>query len=209
MVSKVVDPRFRKTHTILQKALMSLIDEKPYDKITVNDIADQAQVNRSTFYLHYDDILALLNDCLLDGVTLKDAFPHEYGIKNNPEDLIERTTRYLKFTFDHPDLYLMVLKEFQINPYFSEFYEAILDSMCLYQKSLYTGDLELFTPDRQIARFVLAGLARLMSDWLKNQPSESLEKLACYYNVVQFKATCGLLGCEVPEWVKVLDCSTF
>lgn len=208
-MSKVVDPRFQKTHTLLQESIMSLIDEKPFDKITVNDITDRAQVNRSTFYLHYDDILALLNDCLLGGVTLKDAVPPAYFIRENSEDLIKRTTRYLQFAFDHPDLYLMVLQEFQTNPYFAEFYKAILDSMCLYQKSLYTGDSEKFTPDRTIARFVLAGLARVMSDWLKNKPSEPIEKLACYYNVVQFKATCGLMECEIPEWVKVFDCSSY
>lgn len=54
------DRRVLRTKDRLQRALMSLIGEKGYDKITVSDLIDRADVGRSTFYTHYetkDDLL--------------------------------------------------------------------------------------------------------------------------------------------------------
>ena len=46
--------RIRRTHRSLHSALMSLILEKNYDAITVQQILDRADVGRSTFYAHFD-----------------------------------------------------------------------------------------------------------------------------------------------------------
>ncbi|GMQ86026.1 MAG: TetR/AcrR family transcriptional regulator [Acidimicrobiia bacterium] len=54
------DRRVRRTKQRLQAALTSLIGEMSYDKITVQDLIDRADVGRSTFYAHYetkDDLL--------------------------------------------------------------------------------------------------------------------------------------------------------
>ena len=54
------DRRVRRTKQRLNEALESLIIEKGYDKITVQDLIDRADVGRSTFYAHYetkDDLL--------------------------------------------------------------------------------------------------------------------------------------------------------
>ena len=37
------DPRYQKTHKELRESLMELCKEKPYDKITINEITDRAQ----------------------------------------------------------------------------------------------------------------------------------------------------------------------
>jgi AcrR family transcriptional regulator len=50
----------QKTQSLLHEALMSLIDDKSYDSIVVNEILDRANVGRSTFYAHFrnkDDLL--------------------------------------------------------------------------------------------------------------------------------------------------------
>lgn len=49
------DRRVRKTREALFDALVSLIVEKSYDKITIQDIIERADVGRSTFYAHYRD----------------------------------------------------------------------------------------------------------------------------------------------------------
>jgi AcrR family transcriptional regulator len=63
----VPDRRVRRTRRILRDALTSLILEKGYDHITVQDILDRADVGRSTFYSHFTDKEALLMACF-DGV---------------------------------------------------------------------------------------------------------------------------------------------
>ena len=48
-----VDRRVQRTRQLLNDALMSLIVEKNYEAITVQDIIDRANLGRSTFYVHY------------------------------------------------------------------------------------------------------------------------------------------------------------
>ena len=48
------DRRVRRTKQRLDDALVSLIIEKGYDKTTVQDLIDRADVGRSTFYAHYE-----------------------------------------------------------------------------------------------------------------------------------------------------------
>jgi AcrR family transcriptional regulator len=49
------DRRSLRTRQALHQALMQLIRERDYDEITVGDIAERANVGRSTFYAHYTD----------------------------------------------------------------------------------------------------------------------------------------------------------
>lgn len=49
------DPRVKRTRDALGGALLSLIGEKPFAEITVQDVLDRANVSRSTFYAHYRD----------------------------------------------------------------------------------------------------------------------------------------------------------
>ena len=49
------DRRVRRTHELLRRALFSLIQEQGYDRITVQDLLDRADIGRSTFYAHYRD----------------------------------------------------------------------------------------------------------------------------------------------------------
>jgi AcrR family transcriptional regulator len=55
------DERIRRTHERLGSALVELIQEKPIDDVTVQEVLDRASVGRSTFYLHFRD----KNDLLL------------------------------------------------------------------------------------------------------------------------------------------------
>src|SRR5579864_7820403 len=49
------DQRIRRTHERLGRALVELMQEKPIDSITVQEVLDRAHVGRSTFYLHFRD----------------------------------------------------------------------------------------------------------------------------------------------------------
>ncbi len=61
---EIVDPRIRRTRLLLQEALGGLLETTEFDKISVQDIAEAATVNRATFYDHYEDKFALL-ECMV------------------------------------------------------------------------------------------------------------------------------------------------
>ncbi|MEK4259391.1 MULTISPECIES: TetR/AcrR family transcriptional regulator [unclassified Paenibacillus] len=50
-----VDLRVLKTKKSIKSAFITLVPKKGYERITVQDIADEAMINRNTFYLHYED----------------------------------------------------------------------------------------------------------------------------------------------------------
>ena len=54
------DPRILRSRQMLMEALVKLLDRKEFDDISVQEIADEATLNRATFYLHYPDKNALL-----------------------------------------------------------------------------------------------------------------------------------------------------
>src|SRR5215467_11795329 len=63
---RVKDRRIQKTKNLLHEALGSLIREKPYDSIVVQEILDRANVGRSTFYMHFQDKDELLISSIHD-----------------------------------------------------------------------------------------------------------------------------------------------
>jgi AcrR family transcriptional regulator len=54
------DPRILRSRGMLMEALLRLLSKKEFDDISVQEIADEATLNRATFYLHYPDKNALL-----------------------------------------------------------------------------------------------------------------------------------------------------
>lgn len=56
------DRRVRKTKSAIKHAFIQLLKERGLENITVQDIADKADINRGTFYLHYEDKYLLLTD---------------------------------------------------------------------------------------------------------------------------------------------------
>lgn len=50
------DRRFRKNKQAIQRAYIDLVVEKGYQKITVTDVAERADINRMTFYAHYEAV---------------------------------------------------------------------------------------------------------------------------------------------------------
>ena len=59
-----MDRRIKKSQESIMKALVSLMAEKEFEKITINEIADRADVNRGTVYAHYTDKYNLLEVCI-------------------------------------------------------------------------------------------------------------------------------------------------
>jgi len=64
--ASVTDRRVRRTRKLLHSAFLELVVEQGYDKTTIQDILDRADVGRSTFYVHFRDKEALLTACFDD-----------------------------------------------------------------------------------------------------------------------------------------------
>jgi|UPI0003777B5D AcrR family transcriptional regulator len=60
------DRRVRRTRRLLQQALVALITERGYERVTVQEVLDRADVGRTTFYAHFRDKDALFASCFDD-----------------------------------------------------------------------------------------------------------------------------------------------
>jgi AcrR family transcriptional regulator len=63
-VAKRVDRRVERTRHLLREALLSLVREKRFESVTVQEVIERANVGRATFYAHFDN----MEDLLLSGL---------------------------------------------------------------------------------------------------------------------------------------------
>ena len=59
-MAKETDRRVRKTRALLRRSLAELLCEKSIREITVKELVERADINRSTFYLHYSDVYDMM-----------------------------------------------------------------------------------------------------------------------------------------------------
>ena len=76
---KGMDRRVQRTHQLLRQAAIETMEAKGFLAMTIQDIADRANVNRGTFYAHYPDKYALLDELIHDEfqALLKKSLPPE------------------------------------------------------------------------------------------------------------------------------------
>ncbi len=93
-----MDLRTIKTEKALYKSLETLLRKKSFDKITVQDICDNAQINRVTFYNHFEDKYDLFDhyvDYVLDNLVKTSITNNTTSINNYLKTLICNVTKLL------------------------------------------------------------------------------------------------------------------
>ena len=78
------DERVIKTKKLIKTALSELIQEKGFDHVSITDLTQRANINRGTFYLHYQDkydLLEKFENEVLDDIN-KNAENHIKSIKD-------------------------------------------------------------------------------------------------------------------------------
>src|SRR6516162_5629631 len=88
-----VDRRVRRTQATLQRALIDLVRERDLSQISVADVADRADVSRSTFYDHYTDVhelaeaacTSMLDDMFRSVLALDTARAHPSDPQEDPD----------------------------------------------------------------------------------------------------------------------------
>lgn len=76
------DRRVQRSRALLQQALIDLIGERRYADITVQDIADRANVGRTTFYLHFtskDDLFLSCHEAIISEFQLGSRPRHPFS----------------------------------------------------------------------------------------------------------------------------------
>lgn len=161
-----MDRRVRRTRDLLHAALMALIVEKGYDRTTVADILDRADVGRSTFYAHFrskDDLLVESGvDYLRAVVAAEDADEDSAG-----EPLAPARTIFRLADANRPLLHALT------GPRARDFTDRTMRAMLT---EVFADRLRGQVDDRTLA-FVVHGLAGLLTWWLETKAPYTADEM--------------------------------
>ncbi|MCJ1977134.1 TetR/AcrR family transcriptional regulator [Lactococcus piscium] len=107
-MTKKIDLRVKRTNKLITQAFIKLLGSKTFDKITINDISDEAMINRATFYSHFKDKFDLFERVI-------DKFLGDFADVLDTENLVEENainvkkiegalTKFYHFVNENPDL---------------------------------------------------------------------------------------------------------
>lgn len=150
------------TKNAIIDAFWHLLEEKPYNKITVKDIVDQCQINRNTFYYHFHDIPDLLESTIKEEV---DYIIQAYSKFGSPMDCL---TPIVHHSLRRKKAMLHIYRSIQREVFLNE-----LERMALYFVSQYidtvTAGLPISPKDKELLiRFCKCILVGVILDWLDN-----------------------------------------
>jgi AcrR family transcriptional regulator len=84
-----IDPRVTRTRKLLMDAFLELLAEKDFEAITVQDITARATVNRATFYAHFVDKYAMVDELTREGFSQM-LQQREVAHSNSAEEQLRR-----------------------------------------------------------------------------------------------------------------------
>ena len=193
MLKNSEDRRAKRTRRLLKESLLELMQEKPFSQISVRDVTERADVNRTTFYLHYTDTSQLLQsveeELLAEAQTLIDA--------HLQQTVAERTLRpvfepILDFTVEHRTVCTVLFEN-------NEASQITGNLQRLFQRS--GGEIvrAWFRPrdDRQLSyllEFVACGLIGLIAEWFRRGMDLPREELLGTAELLADGAAGRLLG---------------
>src|SRR5215472_17564707 len=108
-MAKKEDRRVRRTQRLLREALVSLIREKGFEGLSVQEIIDRANVGRATFYAHFDN----KDDLLVSGFDeLRAALKQrqQESLSHRGNNIEERAFAFSQELLSHVDEYRVVFR---------------------------------------------------------------------------------------------------
>ena len=97
----------KKTRNLIKKAFAELINEKKeLSKITVTELVKKAEITRSTFYTHYDDIYEVVNEYQLETIEL---LVSDDKILNSIQDIYDYFDEIFECLNKNEEIYKMLL----------------------------------------------------------------------------------------------------
>jgi AcrR family transcriptional regulator len=172
------DRRIRRTQKALHAALISLVLEKDYDSITVQEILDRADIGRSTFYLHFRD----KDELLISGMeNLKETLNAAIEQKRDSfgsQQIIGFSEAMFQHAREYRNVYYALLHT-TAWPVVRERLEEVLDELIWRESKIEIGKIkrtESNTPVDLFVHYVTSTFFTVLTWWLDRRsrlkPSE-------------------------------------
>ena len=179
------ESKYFNTAIRFDKALLSLLEKKPFAYITIREVCEEAGVNRSTFYLHYEN----LSDLLKETTTyVLDDFVSYFSVD----------TQNISSQFTNCDLQeLNFINEKYLFPYLSyikenrQIFQTVLSQQVTFETNTVYQKLfdHVFNPildrfhyprddRRYIMMFYLNGLTAIVKEWIQDGCEKSIEEIS-------------------------------
>ncbi len=189
----VEDRRVRRTRRSLREALLSLTEEKGYDRVTVQDVIDRADLSRATFYAHFRD----KDDLLVSGFeelreTLRAAMAAYAGLGREHSGGALGVARPL---FEHVAAHRKLYRGFVgsrartvVLSYVRESFAALVQEH--FQAVIASRRSEPGVPVEVTAEFVVGALLGVLEWWLENDNLYSSEQIALMFKRLTGRGNC-------------------
>lgn len=169
------ESKYYNTALLMNQALIEILNKKDFEYITIKEICEKAGVNRSTFYLHYENINELLEECIENINKNFLTYFNQSGkdfiskLKNcSNEELIFITPKYLT-------PYLTYIKENKIIHQVAVKHENIMNSVNKFNSLnnyVFKPIFSRFGIDEKkqkyIIKYYLSGITAIINEWIKD-----------------------------------------
>ena len=173
MKHQKLDRRVSKTKNAITGALLRLMEEKPVSSITVSELTEAADINRKTFYNHYDSVDSVLgeleNNCTNWVLSFVKDVPFE-TLLNDPVMLYKEIARGLQ---RHSDL-VILLRDAGV---YSRLADKISTNLIdlIVKKTEDEFKSEYFPTARRLLEFITAGAVRIYDGMFDTDEATTLE----------------------------------
>jgi len=164
-----IDRRILRTQKLLWEALIDLIQEKEYSEITIQDIADRANVNRVTFYLHYrdkQDLLVKSVEVIFNDLTSKitSLTGENFRLDIPPEGM----TLVYQYIADNARFYRIILGENGIPFLIDRFRKYLVETAVQRFQMLTPAQNQAPLALEMVAEYAAGSIIGLINWWLEN-----------------------------------------
>lgn len=159
-----MDRRKKYTRMVLKESLMDLLKNKPISNITIKEICELADINRSTFYSHYSSQYDLLNAIEEEFIEDMVATLNQYNFSKE-EEALKMTEKILEYIAQNSDVCQTLLSE-NSDIHFQK------KGMMITQEFIFKNWITDSHFDREtfeyINIFVVSGSIYVIKNWLEN-----------------------------------------
>lgn len=176
MTEEKIDRRVVRTKQQIRQALVELLAEKGEGAIAVRELAQRANINRGTFYIHYKDVHDLVGQLMEEAIEKLVSVCKRHPPAQTPRESYPFLTDLFQTLQSDAPLFLLLLGSSGSNAYSDRLCVAI-------QENFLDGLLSVFysvdPKQRQVAsEFIVAGCLHVALRWLENGTKESPDEMA-------------------------------